>query len=137
MRESCRIGAACDVLERRDMSDNDIHGIREGWKVKGPDGHELGTVEETTHTYIKVKSGLINTTHRYLPAATLAHVRPEMGEIGVSVTQDELESGDWSQPPLEPPRTEGAPLNEEAYEEADPLAAAAAVKAGPERPTDY
>lgn len=115
------------------MSDNDIHGIGEGWKVKTPDGHEVGHVEETTHTYIKVKSGLINSTHRYLPAAKLAHVRPDMKEIGISLTRDEFEEGDWSQPPAQPPRTEGAPLNEEAYEEIDPIAAG--VGRDPERPT--
>lgn len=118
------------------MSSNDIHGVEKGWSVKTADGHTTGSVVETTDTYILVKSGLIiNETLRYLPAATLAHVRPEMKEIGISLHQDEVEEGDWSEPPLHGPRSEGAPLNEEMYEdeEADPIAAGRARD--PDRPT--
>ena len=101
------------------MSDNDIHGIESGWSVKTADGQAVGSVEETTDRYILVKSGLINASHRYLPAATLAHVRPEMKEIGISLTAEAVEQGDWSEPPTEGPRTEGAPLNVESDAEAD------------------
>ncbi len=104
------------------MSTNDIHGIESGWKVKAADGPEVGTVEETTDTYIEVKSGLINATHRFLPAGTLAHVRPDMKEIGISLTSEAVEQGDWSEKPIEPPRTEGAPLNADDSGEADPIA---------------
>ncbi len=113
------------------MSTNDIHGIEPGWSVKTRDGENVGSVEETTDRYILVKSGLVNTDHRYLPAATLAHVRPELKEIGVSLTREEIEAGDWSQEPVVPPRTEGAPLNEEAYD--DDMAKAAVIP-DPERP---
>ena len=104
------------------MSSNDIHGIESGWKVKAADGSDVGSVVETTDTYIALKSGLIN-AQRYLPAATLAHVRPEVREIGVSLTAAEIEEGDWSDPPLTPPRTDGAPLNPDVVDEADPIAA--------------
>jgi hypothetical protein len=114
------------------MSSNDIHGIEQGWSVKTADGQSIGTVEETTETYILVKSGLLNTAHRYLPAATLAHVRPELKEIGISLTKDVVEASDWSEAPTDPPRTEGAPLNEDAYEETDPVAAG--TIRGPEKP---
>ncbi len=97
------------------MSSNDIHGIEQGWSVKTADGRDAGSVAETSDTYILVKSGLLNAQQRYLPAATLAHVRPELKEISVSISHDELEAGDWSEPPAQPPRAEGAPLNEEAY----------------------
>lgn len=97
------------------MSTNDIHGIEKGWSVKTADGQSIGSVEETTDTYILVKSGLINPTHRYLPAATLEHVRPEVSEIGIDLTAEAVEEGDWSTVPLEPPRSEGAPLNSEEY----------------------
>lgn len=113
------------------MSSNDIHGIEPGWSVKTADGSDVGSVVETTGTYIAVKSGLLNPTHRYLPAATLAHVRPELGEIGIALSQADVEDGDWSDPPLTPPRTEGAPLNTDA-DEVDPVAASAAR--GPEKP---
>jgi hypothetical protein len=117
------------------MSDNDIHGIEKGWHVHTADGHDIGTVEETTDTYILVKSGLINTTQRYLPAALLAHVRPEKNEIAISATQQVIEEGDWSAPPLEGPRRDGAPINDEAYdEERDPVAAG--IVRDPERPTN-
>ena len=101
------------------MSENDIHGIVHGWSVKSADGQGVGSVEETTERYILVKSGLINASHRYLPAATLAHVRPEMKEISISLTAEAVEQGDWSEPPAEGPRTEGAPLNAESDAEAD------------------
>ena len=101
------------------MSQNDIHGIEHGWSVKSADGESVGSVEETTDRYILVKSGLINASHRYLPAATLAHVRPELKEISISLTAEAVEQGDWSEPPAEGPRTEGAPLNVESDAEAD------------------
>ena len=104
------------------MSTNDIHGIEAGWSVKTRDGADIGSVEETTDRYILVKSGLINAAHRYLPAATLAHVRPEMKDIGISLSKEEIDAGDWSEEPVEGPRTEGAPLNEDAYDETDPVA---------------
>ena len=103
------------------MTANDIHGIEHGWAVKTADGHRIGSVEETTDTYIAVSAGMIGGEHRYLPAATLEHVRPELKEIEIDLTNEEVEQGDWSNPPVTPPRTEGAPLNEEAYaDEADP-----------------
>lgn len=101
------------------MSQNDIHGIENGWSVKTADGQGIGSVEETTDRYILVKSGLINASHRYLPAVTLAHVRPELKEIGISLTAEAVEQGDWSEPPTEGPRTEGAPLNVDSDAEAD------------------
>jgi hypothetical protein len=103
------------------MSENDIHGIQSGWSVKTADGQGVGSVEETTDRYILVKSGLINASHRYLPAATLAHVRPELKEIGISLTAEAVEQGDWSEPPTEGPRTEGAPLNVGSDAEADEI----------------
>jgi len=101
------------------MSSNDIHGIESGWSVKTLDGHGVGSVEETTDRYILVKSGLISPSHHYLPAATLEHVRPEMKEIGISLTAAQVEEGDWSEPPAEGPRSEGAPLNVDSDAEAD------------------
>ena len=101
------------------MSENDIHGIEHGWSVKSADGQSIGSVEETTDRYILVKSGLINASHRYLPAVTLAHVRPELKEIGISLTSEEVDQGDWSEPPTEGPRSEGAPLNVDSDAEAD------------------
>jgi hypothetical protein len=115
------------------MSDNDIHGIEKGWNVKSVEGNGIGSVEEVTDTYILVKSGLINTDHRYLPARVLEHVRPELREIGVSLTQDEVEQGDWSQVPTEAPRTSGAPLNGDEYEDNDPRNGEIRE---PERPVD-
>jgi hypothetical protein len=115
------------------MSTNDIHGIQHGWTVKTADGHSIGSVEETTETYILVKSGILGGTHRYLPAATLAHVRPEVKEVGVSLTHEAVEQGDWSAVPIETPRAEGAPLNEEAYEDTDPVAAG--TIRDPQKPT--
>ena len=93
------------------MSSNDIHGIGTGWSVKSADAETVGTVEETTDRYILVRSGLINASHHYLPAATLEHVRPELEEIGISLRAADVEEGDWSEPPAHGPRTEGAPLN--------------------------
>ena len=101
------------------MTQNDIHGIENGWSVKSIDGTSIGSVEETTDRYILVKSGLINPSHRYLPAAMLEHVRPELKEIGISLTAEAVEAGDWSEPPTEGPRSEGAPLNVDSDAEAD------------------
>ena len=111
------------------MTTNDIHGIEAGWSVKSADGETVGSVEETTDTYILVKSGLLNATHRYLPAAVLEHVRPEVKEIGISLVKEEVETGDWSEIPTELPRSEGAPLNDESYEDADAVAASIARSA--------
>ena len=115
------------------MSTNVIPGIEEGWSVKSADGEHIGSVEETTETYILVKSGLLNATHRYLPSAVLEHVRPEVKEIGISLVKEEVETGDWTAIPTELPRSEGAPLNEDAYEETDPIAAG--TVRDPDKPT--
>jgi hypothetical protein len=115
------------------MTENDIHGIQNGWSVKTADGNGVGSVEETTDRYILVKTGLINTSHHYLPAATLAHVRPELKEIGISLTAEQVTDGDWSEPPAEGPRSEGAPLNLEDDEEVDAVMKNQAT-VEPERP---
>ncbi|HEX7196472.1 MAG TPA: hypothetical protein VF364_06520 [Candidatus Limnocylindria bacterium] len=117
------------------MSSNDIHGIESGWAVKSLDGQGVGSVEETTDRYILVKSGLINASHHYLPAATLEHVRPELKEIGISLTKADVDEGDWSQPPAEGPRTEGAPLNLDTDAEVDDVMRNA-EPVGPERPNE-
>jgi hypothetical protein len=116
------------------MSDNDIHGIQNGWSVKTIDDHGIGSVEETTDRYILVKSGLINATQHYLPAVTLAHVRPELKEIGLSISKEEFDAGDWSQEPTEPPRSEGAPLNVDTDAEGDRIMGN--VPIAPERPAE-
>jgi hypothetical protein len=116
------------------MSDNDIHGIGQGWSVKTVDGHGIGSVEETTDRYILVKSGLIGASHHYLPAVALAHVRPELNEIGISMTQEEFGAGDWSEPPTEGPRSEGAPLNVDTDAEGDRIMGNVPIE--PERPTE-
>ncbi len=117
------------VKER--MTANDIHGIQSGWTVKSHDGNSVGTVEETTDTYILVKDGLLNPSRHYLPAAHLAHVRPEMKEIGIDLTQEAFGAGDWSQPPAEGPRWD-VPINaEHEDDEPDPMRQAPAE---PERP---
>lgn len=113
------------------MSSNDIHGIEPGWSVKTIDGEDIGSVEETTDRYILVKSGLINADHRYFPAARLEHVRPEMKEISLDLTKDAVEAADWSSEPTEPPRRDGAPLNESEVVEVDPRSR---VVHDPERP---
>ena len=117
------------------MSTNDIHGIEAGWSVKTRDGADIGSVEETTDRYILVKSGLISTERRYFSAATLAHVRPELKDIGISLTKEEVEGGDWSQEPVEGPRSEGAPLNDDAYD-ADDVASVSTVR-DPEKPVTF
>ena len=116
------------------MSDNDIHGIQQGWTVKSVDGESVGTVEETTDRYILVKSGLINAEHRYLPAVALAHVRSELNEAGISLSAQEVEEGDWSEPPAHGPRREGAPLNLDAEQEAEALTGEPA--GGPDKPSE-
>jgi hypothetical protein len=116
------------------MSTNDIHGIESGWSVKTRDGEDIGNVEEANERFILVKSGLLTSEQRYFPSVTLAHVRPELKEIGISVSKEEVDGGDWSTEPTELPRTEGAPLNEgeEDVLATDPLAA---VNREPEKPT--
>ena len=118
------------------MSSNDIHGIGSGWSVKSSDAEPVGTVEETTDRYILVRSGLINASHHYLPAATLEHVRPELEEIGISLRAADVEEGDWSEPPAHGPRTEGAPLN--LHSDGDELVDVqhATRPVGPERPDE-
>lgn len=116
------------------MSTNDIHTVEPGWKVKTADADELGTVEEVTERHILVKSGLVNASHRYLPVACLAHVQPELREIGISLTSEQIEEGDWSEPPTEGPRSEGAPLNFDSNAEVDD-AMSAGTSAEPEPPS--
>ena len=115
------------------MSTNDIHGIESGWSVKARDGEDIGNVEEANERYILVKSGLLGSDQRYFPSVTLAHVRPELKEIGISVSKEEVDTGDWTTEPTALPRTEGAPLNDggDDFIDADPTAA---VNREPEKP---
>lgn len=115
------------------MSTNDIHAVEPGWKVKTADADELGTVQEVTDRHILVKSGLINAEHRYLPLACLAHVQPELKEIGISMTSAEIDEGDWAVPPTEGPRSEGAPLNLDSDDEIED-AMRAGTEVDPEHP---
>lgn len=104
------------------MSANDIHGIEKGWTVKSHDGHSVGTVEETTDRYILVKDGLLNPSHHYIPAVDLAHVRPEQKEIGISLSKQAFEDGDWSEPPAEGPRRDvSIHQDDEDEDDDDPL----------------
>jgi hypothetical protein len=116
------------------MSDNDIHGIERGWSVKSADGQSIGSVEEVTETYLLVKSGRSHTDDRFFAAGVLEHVRPEMSEIGISLTQDQVDEAAWSEVPTEPPRTSGAPLNEDEYADNDPRNGAIVE---PEKPINY
>lgn len=116
------------------MSRNDIHGIGEGWTVKSSDGHSVGTVEETTDRYILVKDGLLNAEHRYLPAVALAHVRAEVREVDVALSEAEVKEGDWSEPPARGPRRKGAPLNAESDDAVAEMMGTREV-VEPERPT--
>jgi hypothetical protein len=114
------------------MSSNDIHGIQPGWSVKTADDEDIGSVQETTDRYILVKSGLINPSRHYLPAVTLEHVRPEQKEIGVSLTKEAFEAGDWSEPPSEGPRSD-VPLDPDAARDEDDPIRREPIE--PERPT--
>ena len=110
------------------MSENDIHGIQQGWTVKSVDDQSVGTVEERRTDTSSSRPASLATTHLYLPAVTLAHVRPELNEIGPAEGAEEVEQGDWSEPPARGPRREGAPLNADSEEEAD------AITRGPDGP---
>lgn len=113
------------------MSENDIHGIQGGWSVKSHDGQTVGTVEEATDTYVLVKDGLINPSRHYLPAAHLAHVRPEMREIGIDLTKESFAQGDWSEPPAEGPRRDVPIHAQDEDDEPDPMRQ---VPRDPEKP---
>ena len=92
-----------------ETSTNDVTAVEPGWSVRTDDDQKAGTIKEVTDRYFLVSSG---GEDRYIPLATLDHVRPEFKRIGISLTHAEFEEGDWSQPPTEGPRTSGAPLNE-------------------------
>ncbi|MGZ8512366.1 MAG: hypothetical protein ACXWWL_02905 [Candidatus Limnocylindria bacterium] len=115
------------------MSANDIHGIESGWTVKSHDGNSVGTVEETTDAYMLVKDGLINASRHYLPAKHLAHVRPELKEVGIDLTQAEFTQGDWSEPPTEGPRWDVPISAEREADVPDPMRQPARE---PEKPAD-
>lgn len=89
-------------------STNDVTAVEPGWSVRTDDDQKAGTIKEVTDRYFLVSS---SGPDRYIPLATLDHVRPEFKRIGISLTHAEFEEGDWSQPPAHGPRTSGAPLN--------------------------
>jgi hypothetical protein len=70
-----------------------------GTHVFGSDGEEIGKITDVAPGYFQIKKGTFRTTEVYLPLTAITGTA--LGGDGVTVeqTKDEVDSGDFSQPP--------------------------------------
>ena len=86
--------------------------LEEGLDLYSSDGEKIGHVEEINPDFFLVKKGLFR-SDLYIPRT--AEERAEGNNIYLNLTKDELESGDYDQPP------QGMDTSREQYEASDEM----------------
>jgi hypothetical protein len=77
----------------------DLNRIQSDWDVYSSDGANLGTVVEVGPSYVLVQKGLIFVHDTYVPRSAISRV--DDGAVYLTLSKDELQSRDWSQPPTD------------------------------------
>jgi uncharacterized protein (TIGR02271 family) len=72
--------------------------IHTGADAYGSDGEKIGTVAVVEDSYFIVEKGFLFTTDVYVPTSYVTGVDDD--GIRLSLTKDEIENEDWSNPPL-------------------------------------
>jgi hypothetical protein len=70
-----------------------------GTLVFSSDGEEIGEITEVQGDFFHVKKGMIFRKEVYLPLSSIVGTALGGDGIQVNLTRDEIESGDWSEPP--------------------------------------
>jgi uncharacterized protein (TIGR02271 family) len=89
--------------------------IQPGWDVYGSDDEHLGSVDEVRDSYLIIQKGLFFPKDIYVPFSAVT--RADENGVILDVTKSELESRDWSEPPidLEGDRTSAAAYDTTGY----------------------
>lgn len=70
-----------------------------GTLVFGSDGEEIGEITDVQPGYFQVKKGLLFRKDVYIPLTAITGTALGGDGVTITMTKDEVESGDWSQPP--------------------------------------
>ena len=72
--------------------------LETGTTVYGSDGEKIGDIAEVQNNYFVIEKGFIFTTDIYIPTSAVAGQDDD--GVRLSMTKDEIENGDWSNPPV-------------------------------------
>jgi hypothetical protein len=80
-----------------------------GTLVFGSDGEDIGEVTEVGPGYMKLKKGLIFRKEVYIPLTAITGTALGGDGVTINLTKDEVESGDFSSPPVTGDEAEQTP----------------------------
>jgi hypothetical protein len=81
------------------MQATDITPPEAGTLVFGSDGEEIGEISSVGPGYVQIKKGLLFRKEIYIPLTAITGAALGGDGVTINLTKDEIESGDWSQPP--------------------------------------
>jgi hypothetical protein len=71
-----------------------------GTLVFGSDGEEIGEITDVQAGFFQLKKGLIFRKDVYLPLDAITGTALGGDGVTINLTKDEVENGDWSEPPI-------------------------------------
>ena len=82
------------------MQTSNVTPPQAGTLVFGSDGEEIGEITDVQPGYFQLKKGLIFRKDVYLPLDSITGAALGGDGVTINLTKDEVENGDWSQPPV-------------------------------------
>ena len=73
-----------------------IADLKPGWDVLTNDGHRLGQVREVGQHFVEVSGGFFS-ANLFVPSSAIANVENE--KVHLNVSQGQVDSAGWQQPP--------------------------------------
>jgi uncharacterized protein (TIGR02271 family) len=73
--------------------------IQLGWDVFGSDGEKIGTIAAVENNYFIIEKGFIFTEDVFVPTSAISRV--EADNVHLYLTKSQVETQDWSAPPVE------------------------------------
>lgn len=70
-----------------------------GTLVFSADGEEIGEITQSTSEYVQVKKGMIVRKAVYIPLSTIVGTALGGDGVQISLTKEQVESGDYAEPP--------------------------------------
>jgi Uncharacterized protein conserved in bacteria (DUF2171) len=74
-----------------------------GTHVFGSDGEEIGKIADVGPDYFQIRKGTIRHTDLYFPLDAITGTALGGDGVMINLTKDEVDNGDWSQPPVSEP----------------------------------
>jgi hypothetical protein len=91
------------------MQTSNVTPPQTGTLVFGSDGEEIGEITDVQPGYFQVKKGLIFRKDVFLPLTAITGAALGGDGVTINLTKDEVENGDWSQPPVVAPDPDETP----------------------------